>query len=250
MIHEKAPPCNLIYIKNEYKQGPSVSRNTALKEATGDIVIFLDSDALAPSWYISEEVETHRANPGIILDGPIINISSPRDIVNPRFKALTVRFLAFMDFRGVHFITANASCRRADLIKVGGFDEEFAWAWEDVDLGIRLIESGLRCMKNRKAYVLHCKTGEPGLMDQVRFREERAQYAGLFYRKHPSARAAWMSRLRYLTYERILQRLGWTERYLDSRKLTLLDNNIPFWPPFFKKLCQIHAHAIGLKKSL
>lgn len=250
MIRNLNPPCRLAYIANTKTLGPSIARNKAITEATGEIVIFIDSDAFAPPWYIREHVETHKNNPGIIMDGPIINLTRKEDIQAPPFLRWDIKTMAFLDFGGVYFITANASCPRKSLESAGGFDEEFVWAWEDVELGTRLMESGLKRIKNRRAYVLHCKVGKYSLQSQAAFRKERAEYAGKFFCKHPSAMAKRMVRLRYLKYDRLFERMGWVRRYLNEEYISSSGGRLPAWPPMLKKFYLIHAHAEGLRKGL
>jgi GT2 family glycosyltransferase len=184
------------------------------------------------------------------MDGPVINITREEDIAAPPFFRRDVRTMAFLDFGGVSFITANASCKRLDLAGAGGFDEDFVWAWEDVELGTRLMESGLKRVKNRRAYVLHCKTGKHSLASQAAFRKERAEYAGKFFSKHPSPGAERMVRLRYLKYDRLLEDMGWVRRYLNEEYVSSSGGKLPSWPPMLKKLYLIHAHAEGLRKGL
>ena len=55
-----------------------------------------------------------------------------------------------------HLYSANASLKRDLLARVGGFDEErLPYLYEDLDLGYRAREHGLRVLFNRAAVVDH-----------------------------------------------------------------------------------------------
>jgi hypothetical protein len=55
---------------------------------------------------------------------------------------------------GDHFFTGNVSAKTTFLKSVGGFDERFI-DHEDIELGLRLEEQGLRLFYNRDAVVEH-----------------------------------------------------------------------------------------------
>jgi hypothetical protein len=54
------------------------------------------------------------------------------------------------------FYTANVSAARGDLLAVGGFDERFpAAAYEDIELGYRLTQAGVRLVYEPAALIYH-----------------------------------------------------------------------------------------------
>jgi len=209
MVREKKSPCRLKYLSHPERLGQSKARNKGIWEAQGDIIIFIDSDAFAPPWFIREHIKTHRKDSHLIADGPAINITGENNLLNPPFNCLRVKTFAFFDFWGASFITANTSCSRENLIKAGGFDEDFGkgFGWQDRELGLRLRNMGLKRVKNRRAYVLHYQAEESSLSQLAQKRKDRGENAVLYYKKHPASKIKREIRLRYLFYDRIF---GWT----------------------------------------
>jgi len=249
MIEKQNPPCSFLYLKNPERKGQAKSRNLALSKAKGGVAIFVDSDILAPSWFIKEHVKLHRKNSRLIVDGPAINIAGKKNLLNPPFESFFVRMLAFLDFGGATFITANTSCLVENLIRAGGFDEEFGkgYGWQDREFGRRLLKIGLKRVKNRRAYALHYKGNENGEDMYFLFQKyrERGENAILYYSKHSSRKTKREIHLNYLKYSNFFAKIG-----LDGKTSSSL--SIYKKPLFslFKKIFLIHAYAEGLKKGM
>jgi glycosyltransferase involved in cell wall biosynthesis len=224
------------------RRGPSAARNVALRAASGTIAVFLDDDAFAPPWFVAEHVAVHAARPRHIVDGPAITITPPDQAAAPPFLARTVRAQAALDCFGRCFVTVNASCPREAAIACGGFDEAM-WGWEDVDLGFRLMAAGFRRVRHRRAYVLHCKGGPLTAEAEWRLQEERGYFAGVFWRKHPSAAARRLIRRRYLRYERVLSVMLPGNRGGNTSGAGVL----PHGP---RAVLAVRAYACGLARAL
>ena len=57
----------------ESEQGLSAARNKGIKEAKGDVLVYVDDDALVDTWYLRTIVEYMDAHPEIsAVGGPII----------------------------------------------------------------------------------------------------------------------------------------------------------------------------------
>ena len=149
----------------------------------GRVVIFLDSDVLAPPSLVRRHVQAHESHTRIILDGPVIDIHHEEDLENPPFHSWRTKLLSFLDVAGATFITANTSVARDELLRAGGFDEDFVWAWEDIELGRRLRKAGVGRVKDRAAYVLHCKMEKRSLLELAALKEQRGEYAGIHNRQ-------------------------------------------------------------------
>ena len=139
-------PFELHLIRNEQNQGRARARNSALRVATGDIVIFLDSDMTVGADFIRAHAEQHQAHPEAIFIG---NIRFASEIP-------TTHLTRYIEGRGVHtadedkpmhfkcFVTGNSSVRRSSLRRVGFFDEDLtAYGGEDLELGYRLHLAGI-----------------------------------------------------------------------------------------------------------
>lgn len=60
--------------------------------------------------------------------------------------------LDILSMRANSFVGCNSGCWRADIEKVGGFDEGFGYSAEDRDLGIRLANAGVRGVRRRYSF--------------------------------------------------------------------------------------------------
>jgi len=244
--------CSLIYSQSHQREGQSKARNKGILLSEGKVIIFIDSDSLAPPWFIKEHLRMYKDNPNIIVDGPAITVTGENNLINPPFCSPLIRTLAFLDFGGAVFITANTSCLKENLIKAGRFDEEFGkgFGWLDRELGLRLIKMGLKRVKNRRAYVLHYQIEKKNLTFLAKKRKDRGENAILYYKKHPVKKVKKEARFHYLFYDKILNKLGWTEKYLTEKYLSFLYQKKSIRYPLFKKFYLIHCYAEGLKSGI
>jgi cellulose synthase/poly-beta-1,6-N-acetylglucosamine synthase-like glycosyltransferase len=167
--------------------GLSHARNTGLKEASGEIVAYIDDDAYPDSHWLSYVVSTflhtrHAAIGGPNLtpsgDGPIANCvaNSPG---NPTHVLLT-------DEEAEHIPGCNMAFRKAALEKIGGFDPQFWVAGDDVDVCWNLRQHGYSLGFNPAAVVWH--------------------------HRRNSVRAYWRQQVQYGKAEGMLEK-KWPEKY-------------------------------------
>lgn len=178
-------------LRHAERQGSGPARNTGVEAARGDLVVFLDSDTLAPPWLLAEHARSH-AGRRCFVDGPAIAVRGDWGIAAPPFATRWVRLLAALDLAGAEFVTANVSCRRDDLLAAGGFDVAFGmrYGWEDTELGFRLRRLGVERVKNRRAYVLHRQESGYDWRERGRKQEQAGVNAAYFLSKHPTRRVA------------------------------------------------------------
>jgi len=248
MIKRKKSPCKLKYLPHPKRKGPAKSRNLGISSSKGEVVIFVDSDILAPPQFIKEHIRFHKINPNLIVDGPAISINE-KDISSTPFNHPKVKALAFFDLFGASFITANTSCRKENLVKAKGFDEEFDpnFGWQDVELGLRLKKMGLKRIKNRRAYALHLqKEKSPQNLSSLCIkRKQRGINAILYYKKHPEAKIRKEIKLRYLSYDKFLS------FFIKWEKIPLkLKENKSHLPKIWVKFYLIHSYAQGLREGM
>jgi len=247
MMEGKNPFCSLKYLKHKERKGQSRARNLGIDHAQGEMIIFVDDDVFCPPQFIREHVRYHKKYDNIIVDGPAINTDRIDNLFNDKKK----RFLAFLDFFGANFVTCNTSCKKDNLIKAGGFDEEFGkrFGWQDRELGFRLWKMGVKRKKSRRTYVFHFKRKESpdDFVELFRKEKERGINAVIFYRKHPVKKIRYQVRFRYL----------WYDRFVPFKKLMNRDIELShrahgkrFMQPFLTKFYLIHAYAEGLKEGL
>lgn len=180
-------------------QGPAAARNLGIKEAKGDIIIFIDSDLV-----VTENFVTAHAN--ALLEGEK-KIGSDRLftygwVINTcNFENPTVEPYKITDFSAAYFATGNVAIARKWLEEVGLFDTRFQlYGWEDLELGVRLKKLGLKLIKCPEAVGYHWHP--PFNLEQISKlidREiQRGRMGVLFYQKHPTWEVRMMIQMTWL----------------------------------------------------
>jgi GT2 family glycosyltransferase len=158
-------------IRNEVNRGFGGASNQGAERATGELLCFLNTDALVEPGWLEPLLET-LAEPGVgavvpmLLnpDGSVQEAGSVVDSIGHAHavggglspEAFEVRFRREVDF-------GSAACmliRRDLFLSVGGFDEAFSPAYfEDTDLSFRLHDLGLRTLYEPRSRVVHLRHG-------------------------------------------------------------------------------------------
>lgn len=158
-------PYPLVYLKQPNNRGPAAARNRGVREAKGDIVLFIGDDILSDRDLLAQHLDWHRQQPdprvailGYVTWSPDIKVTPfMRWLENggPQFGYGSIKEADNVSWR--HFITANLSLKRGFLLNNGLFDEDFPYAaYEDMELGFRLNQRQMRLLYNEKAVAYHC----------------------------------------------------------------------------------------------
>lgn len=134
----------------------SMSRNIGIAMASGDIVCFMDDDAVPePDWL--DQLATGYVEPQVAAVGGYI-----RDHTGYTFQCKAVicdrlgngNSFESVDagnpdsgsrpFRFPSLTGTNSSFRRKALLAIGGFDEEFVYFLDETDVIVRLIDAGYK----------------------------------------------------------------------------------------------------------
>jgi glycosyltransferase involved in cell wall biosynthesis len=121
------------------ERGISKARNYGAKQASGDIVVFLDADVSPPSNFVEKVLETFR-NSNVVGATCRIMPAQPRftEFVFFQFYNLLIRLCAkFKPHSRGEFLAV----RKKDFLMVNGFDESMP-CLEDHDLAHRLSKQG------------------------------------------------------------------------------------------------------------
>ena len=165
-LYAAVAPLQLRLIRNEQNQGRARARNAALRVASGDLVVFLDSDMTVGVNFLRAHAQRHQTHAEAVFIG---NIRFATEIP-------TTSLTCYLERRGVHrvdtdkpipfkcFVTGNSSVRRSSLLRVGFFDEDLtSYGGEDLELGYRLHLAGIPLYYAPEAlsYHYHLRSLEP-----------------------------------------------------------------------------------------
>lgn len=163
-------------------QGPATARNLGIQKATGDMIIFIDSDLVVTEKFIQAHANRLKGNENSAFTyGRVINTSNFENPTSEPYK--------LTDFSAAYFATGNVAIHRQWLEKAGGFDPQFQlYGWEDLELGIRLKQFGLKLIKCPEAVGYHWHPAFtldqiPSLIEKE---IQRGKMGVIFYQKHPT----------------------------------------------------------------
>ena len=169
--------------------GPALGRNLGVEKSKGDLVVFIDSDLVVDRFFLKNHINSllkawkRLGNRKCFTYGSVINTNNFNNPSSEPFK--------LHDLSWAYFATGNVAIDRKVLEKSGLFDTSFRlYGWEDLELGERLRNMGVKLVKCPKAIGYHW---HPALvLDQIpqliRVEKERAKMGLIFYRKHPTLR--------------------------------------------------------------
>ncbi|MDT1063259.1 glycosyltransferase family A protein [Paracoccus sp. CPCC 101403] len=128
----------------------SVARNLGLALAAGEVVLFIDDDALAePGWALA--LTRPFADPRVMAatgftrgpDGLAWQVRAERITPSGQSYEIEVseaQFLGPEEGAPVSTVGTNCAFRRSTLLEIGGFDPAFAYHLDESDVNLRLAE--------------------------------------------------------------------------------------------------------------
>ncbi len=168
-------------------QGPAAARNLGVLQAQGDTIIFIDSDLVVTATFLQahatalSQAQAESGDDRVFTYGRVINTANFDNPTSEPYK--------ITDFSAAFFATGNVAIARKWLIEAGLFDLGFTlYGWEDLELGVRLKNMGLKLIKAPTAVGYHWHPAFtleqiPKLIDQE---IQRGRMGIIFYQKHPT----------------------------------------------------------------
>lgn len=149
---------------NQENKGPATARNLGIKNAKGNIILFIGDDIIPAPHFIKEHSSWHKKYPqeniailGYTTWSQELKITPFMDWLENGGKQFSYHQLApnkFTDYR--HFYTSNISLKKA-IFQKEKFNENFPYAaYEDIELGYRLQKKiGLKIYYHPEAKAFH-----------------------------------------------------------------------------------------------
>jgi len=157
-------PCDVKYFQQE-NRGPAAARNVGIRNAKGQVLLFLGDDVIPNNNLLEEHMEWHKrfgadnsAMLGFVTWSPELEITPFMQWLEnggPQFSFRSIKDKNNVN-GAVFFYTSNISVKRCFLLENDElFDEDFPYAaHEDSELGYRLSKKGLMLTYNEKRYWL------------------------------------------------------------------------------------------------
>jgi glycosyltransferase involved in cell wall biosynthesis len=216
-------PVRLIAQSNK---GPAAARNRGASEASGDILVFTDSDCELDSNFLKNIILPFE------LENQIAGVQGSYETKQKEFISqfaqveIETRYRKMVKNKYIDFIGTYAAAYKKDVFqKIGGFDEGFPLAsGEDIDLSYRLYQEDFRMVFVPEAFAYHRHPDR--LMFYLKSKFSRGYWRMRLCRKHPKK----MLNDSYVPQSLKLQVLSIPVFFLS---LLMIPFNILWWLPLF-----------------
>jgi GT2 family glycosyltransferase len=153
----KRPGTHILVINR--RSGPAAARNLGGRQATGDILVFIDSDVFVPDGFVMQFKTLFRENPDIsAVIGSYDDAPGDPGFFS-QYRNLFHHFTHQQSSpQAATFFGACGAIRRDVFMGMKGFDESILIpAMEDIDLGYRLKKQGRQIRLEKGIQVKHMK---------------------------------------------------------------------------------------------
>jgi len=156
------PRYEVILVCDVHRKGPGYARNRGLEVAKGDLIHFIDDDAVPSPSNLQElvqafvEIKKRDSSVGGVSGAIVDRLGNKSVVCTLSFPALGLRVSSKID-AGItdYAFTGNALFPREILDEVKGFDDEISHQFEDVDLSMKIRNRGYRLYAVPEATVYH-----------------------------------------------------------------------------------------------
>ena len=128
------------------QNGPAGNRNAGVLRAKGEWIVFLDDDCIADKGFINAYHNAIINSSDIVLFEGMIYPDRPRK---------TWAECCPENSNGGMFWTSNLCVKKSTFLEIGGFDERFRVAYEDIDFAYRIKSKGFKSKFVKNASVCH-----------------------------------------------------------------------------------------------
>jgi GT2 family glycosyltransferase len=164
-LDQEAPPLAGARIVRQEHAGPGVARNRGVAETERPLVMFIGDDMVPRPDFVAAHLARHAAEPAdevAVLGRIVWHPDVPHDRLHrwldwsgALFDYTLLELQGDDDAGWTRFYSSNVSMKRALFERVGGFDRDFVFDYEDLDFGYRLGQRGMRLLYQPTAIVQH-----------------------------------------------------------------------------------------------
>lgn len=145
------------YLANRSNSGASFSRNRAIRESTGRLVLLLDADSRVEKDWIKRHVMVHEEMPADIVGGGVTGI---HNTLYGRCDGFCNWWTSIPHSKSCyikqhHIPTNNMSVKKEVFARIGYFDEGLRLGGEDAEFCFRALKNGLNIYFRSDLVIYH-----------------------------------------------------------------------------------------------
>lgn len=188
-----------VQLYEQNHRGAAIARNLGVEKAQGDTIVFIDSDLVVLDGFLQHHADAlsdyrrRHDSDRVFTYGRVVNTCNFEDPTAEPFK--------LTDYSQAFFATGNVAIAKHWLLEAGLFDAQFTqYGWEDLELGVRLKNLGLKLVKCPEAvgYHWHPPFSLDDLPRLIDVEIQRARMGVVFYEKHPTLDVRLMIQMTWL----------------------------------------------------
>lgn len=145
-------------ISQKKNQGTCTARNIGAKKASGEILVFIDSDVLIQKDTLTKINSRFKKQTDLSAIVGIYSKDHPYSSQASRFKNLHMRYTYFIMPDYIPILnTSLTAIKKSVFMEVGGFDKKIKFSSDDWDLGRRISEQNHKIFLDKDLEVIHDK---------------------------------------------------------------------------------------------
>jgi glycosyltransferase involved in cell wall biosynthesis len=147
LLHNyQKPTVSVIHTEN---RGPSAARNRGIRQAKGTYIFPLDADDRIAPTYLEKAVSLLASDPDIGI------VYAQAELFGTQTGLFDLPPYSFPEILLGNMIVNSSLYRKADWEKVGGYNENMVWGWEDYDFWLSIIELGRQVVRIPEVLYFH-----------------------------------------------------------------------------------------------
>lgn len=159
---EEIKSLKLKIIRNEKNMGFSSTVNKGVKEATGDLVLLLNTDVIPEKNFLNPLIKHFQDEKVFAVGCMDKSVEGSKTVLRGRGigqwdRGFLVHFRGDIDKSNTLWVSCGSGIFRKSIWdKLGGLDTLYnPFYWEDIDLSYRAIKSGYKILFEPRSMVLH-----------------------------------------------------------------------------------------------